>query len=138
MAMTFDRFRDLALLVWRLGLGSFFILHGWPKLTGGPERWEKLGGAMKHLGVDFAPMAWGLAGSLAEGLGGALLVVGLLTRWAASSLVLTMVVAARLHLAKGEGWMEASHAIEDGFAFFAIWILGPGRYSLDARWRGLS
>lgn len=137
MAVSFDRFRDFALLVWRVGVGTFFLLHGWPKLAGGAEKWAKLGAAMKHLGVDFAPTAWGLAAALSEGLGGLLLIVGLLVRPAAAALFFTMVVAARLHIARGEGWLEASHAAENAFAFFAIFVLGPGRYSLDARVRGV-
>ena len=34
-----DRYRDLGLLVMRVGLGLSFMAHGWPKLVGGPETW---------------------------------------------------------------------------------------------------
>ena len=53
-----DKYRDIGLLVLRTGIGGMFIMHGLPKLMGGPDKWMMLGGVMKSLGVDFAPMAW--------------------------------------------------------------------------------
>lgn len=138
MAFSWERLRDPALLIWRLGLGSMFVQHGLPKLTGGPEKWAKVGGAMKHLGVTAYPEIWGFAAALSEGLGGALLAVGLLCRPAAASLLFTMVVATTMHLRTGDSVLEASHSIEDAFAFLALMMLGPGRWSLDARWRGVA
>ena len=128
-----DRYRDVGLLVLRVGLGAMMVGHGWPKLIGGPETWERLGGAMSHLGVTAAPTAWGLAAALSESLGGVLLVLGLATRPAAASLAFTMFVAFWMHWAGGDGFRGWSHAAEDGIAFVAILLLGPGRYSLDAR-----
>ncbi len=31
---------DFGILVFRLGIGLMFIFHGYPKLVGGPEKWE--------------------------------------------------------------------------------------------------
>ncbi|MFT4627425.1 MAG: putative oxidoreductase [Myxococcota bacterium] len=130
-----DAYRDLGLLVLRVGLGAMMIGHGWPKLAGGVETWEKLGGAMAHLGITTAPAAWGLAASLSECVGGALLVLGLATRPAALSLAITMFVAFWMHFDGGDGFRGWSHAAEDGIAFLALVILGGGRYSLDERLR---
>jgi putative oxidoreductase len=138
MAFSWERLRDPALLIWRAGMGALFVAHGLPKLLGGPERWEKLGGAMKYLGIDLYPQVWGLCAALAEGVGGVLLIVGLLCRPAAASLLFTMIVASTMHLRSGDSLLEASHAMEDGFSFLALLVLGPGRWSLDARWRGVN
>lgn len=128
-----DKWRDHGLLVIRLGLGVMFVMHGWPKMAGGAKTWAKLGGAMKHLGVDFAPTLWGFAGATSELAGGVLLAVGLLFRPACTLLVATMVVAASMHLGKGDGLMGAAHAIEVGIVFLGLLLIGPGRFALDAR-----
>jgi putative oxidoreductase len=128
---------DLGLLVLRVGVGAMYaVVHGWPKLSGGPERWKKLGGAMEPFGIDFAPTAWGFLAMAAELGGGALLVLGLFTRPAAAAILCTMIVAATRHLSRGDGIGEASHAIELGVVMAALLFLGPGRHSLDARLRG--
>lgn len=125
---------DIGLLVMRVGLGAMFVVvHGWPKVAGGAERWEKLGGAMGAFGIDFAPVFWGACASFAEFLGGLLLVVGLFTRQAAAVMLTTMIVAAAMHLDKGDGLKGASHAIEVGFALIGLIGVGAGKYSLDAR-----
>lgn len=131
-----EKWRDHGLLLIRVGLGVMFVMHGWPKMAGGAAKWAKLGGAMKHLGIDFAPTLWGFAGSLSELAGGVLLALGLLFRPACVALAATMAVAATMHLGKGDGLMGASHAIEDGIVFLGLLLLGPGRFALDARMRG--
>ena len=49
-----QNFKDTGLLILRIGLGGMYLWHGWPKLSGGPERWTKLGGAM---GTDLSAAA---------------------------------------------------------------------------------
>jgi len=125
--------RDVGLLVLRAGLGVMMaFVHGWPKVAGGPETWTKLGHAMSSVGIEFGHGFFGAAAAFVELFGGLLLVVGLATRPAALLLVVTMAVAAANHLAQGDGLGGASHAIEDGIAFAALLLLGPGRYSIDA------
>ncbi len=128
-----DKWRDHGLLFIRLGLGVMFMLHGWPKLAGGAKAWAKLGKAMGHLGIDFAPTLWGFAGAISEFGGGILLALGLLFRPACTMLVATMAVAATMHISKGDGFIAASHAIEAGIVFLGLLLIGPGRFALDAR-----
>lgn len=136
MAISSDKVRDVGLLIGRIGLGAMMAgVHGWPKLIGGPERWAKLGGAMKSLGVTWQPEVWGLAAALAESVGGLLVVVGLFTRPAAAVIVFTMFVAANRDL-QGGTLADAAHPIETGLGFLLLTLLGAGRYSVDARWRG--
>jgi putative oxidoreductase len=127
--------RDVGLLIARVGMGAMFVGHGWGKITGGPEKWAKLGGAMKHLGIEFAPTFWGFMAAFAEFGGGILIALGFLFRPAAALLVCTMAVAAWMHYSKGDGFGGWSHATEAGITFLALLLIGPGRYAIEIRRR---
>lgn len=125
------RFRDEGLLLMRLGLGVMFLLHGGPKLVGGPEKWAQIGRAVGYLGIHFFPHGWGLLAALSEFGGGLCLILGLFFRPAALLMAGTMAVATTMHFGKGDGLMVASHAIELGIVFVSLALIGPGRYSID-------
>jgi len=134
--MFLDKFRDIGLLLLRLGIGFMFIVyHGFPKLAGGVDRWEGLGASMASIGITFLPVFWGFMAALAETVGAALLALGLFTRYALFFLLFTMVVAAAFHIGRGDGVKGAAHAIELGVVFLSLILIGPGKYSLDARLR---
>ena len=128
-----ETYRDHGVLFARVGLGAMFMAHGWPKLVGGPEKWEKLGGAMASFGIDFAPTFWGFSGAAAEFFGGFLLALGLATRPALFFLICTMLVATAKHLQAGDGFKGASHAAEAAIMFVGLFLIGPGRFSLDRK-----
>lgn len=128
-----ERYRDVGLLLLRLGLGAMFVWHGAPKLMRGPEAWTQIGGAMANFGITAAPVVWGFAAALAEMGGGLLLILGFATRPACFFLLVTMIVAATHHLAAGDGLAGASHAIEVGIVFLALIFVGPGRFSIDKK-----
>lgn len=128
-----DRFRDLGLLLLRVGIGGMFMFHGWPKLAGGATLWKKLGKAMTHLGIDFAPTFWGFMAAFAEFFGGLLIALGVGFRPALLLLTMTMVVAATTHLMNGERFGKASHAIEAGILFLSLILIGPGKHTLQAK-----
>lgn len=125
------RFRDEGLLLMRLGLGAMFLLHGWPKLAGGPDKWLQVGRAVSYLGIHFFHHGWGLMAALCEFGGGLCLILGLMFRPAALAMAGTMAVATTMHLGRGDGLMTASHAIELGIVFVSLALIGPGRYSVD-------
>ncbi len=75
-----DKYRDVGLLILRVGIGVMFVFHGYPKLIAGPEAWAMIGGSMKVLGIGFAQTAWGFMAALSECAGGILLAVGFFTR----------------------------------------------------------
>jgi putative oxidoreductase len=129
---SLGKFQDAALLLVRLSIGIFYvIIHGWPKLLGGPGKWEKIGAAMGNLGVTFAPEFWGLMAALTESLGAALFAIGFLFRPSSLLLAFVMGVAATMHLKAGESLSDASHAIEMGIVFLGFVFIGPGKYSFD-------
>lgn len=127
------RYRDLGLLILRIGLGVMFLWHGAPKLAGGPEKWEKIGTAMASTGINAIPIFWGFMASFAEFFGGICLILGVMFRPACTLLTITMAVAAAMHLGKGDGLKGASHAIEDGIVFLSLLLIGPGKYSIDKK-----
>ena len=134
MILTFlDKHRHIGLLILRIGLGCMFLVHGLPKLFGGPEKWERLGGAMATFGITFLPVFWGFMAAIAESLGGLCFILGLFFRPACALLTITMLVAAASHLNRGESLGEASHPIEAGIVFLSFILIGPGKYSLDEK-----
>ncbi|MEC4614797.1 DoxX family protein [Tsukamurella tyrosinosolvens] len=132
-----DTTRDLWLLVARASVGVMFFLSGWGKVAN-PKRFA----------ADFA--AWGipepdLASTVtawAELVLGALLVLGLLTRFAAAGLAVTMLGA--IYYSVWPAAVEASTTIPgflSQFFYSPEWLLllvllalagaGPGRFALD-------
>ncbi|MGV3546645.1 MAG: DoxX family protein [Pedobacter sp.] len=130
---TLGKYRNTGLLILRVGLGAMMMVHGLPKIMGGPEMWTGLGGSMKVIGINFLPTFWGLMAALAEGIGGFLLLLGLFFRPVNMLLAFTMLIAALVHFGKGEGIMGASHAIEVGIVFFSLIFIGPGKFSVDKK-----
>lgn len=131
-----DKYRDEGLLLLRVGIGLMMVYHGYPKIVGGEATWIKLGGAMKFMGITFAPAFWGFMAAAAEFLGGILLTFGLLTRLAAAMLTFTMLTAVIMKFSTGAGLAGASNALELAIVFIALLLTGPGKYSLDDKMGG--
>jgi len=135
MLSFFRNQADTGHLILRVGLGftSLFLRGIW-QLAGGPERWEEMGHAMAYLGISFAPVFWGLLGSLAEAVGGLCLLLGLFVRPAAALLVLTMfVICVYVYNTSGTLMMARAHGVELAIAYTALLFLGPGKFSLDRK-----
>ncbi len=130
---SLGKYRNTGLFILRVGLGIMMIVHGFPKLAGGPAGWEGLGGSMKVVGVNFFPMFWGFMAAVAEGVGGLFLILGIFFRPVNILLVITMIIATLVHLGKGDGIGGASHAIELAIVFFSLIFIGPGKYSMDKK-----
>jgi putative oxidoreductase len=133
MTLFENRYRthDLGLLLLRIGIGVMFTLHGYPKLMGGPEQWTQVGGAMKLVGLHFAPAFWGFMAAVAEAVGGQLLALGLFFRIACFLLLVTMLMAVLVHVSSGDDFNAYSHALESAILFLSLLLIGPGRLSLD-------
>lgn len=128
---------DGGLLVLRAGLGLMFVfMHGLPKLTGGVALWRGLGGAFNRLiGISFLPEFWGFAAAIAEFGGGLCLIAGIFFRPACALMVFTMAIAVGATIRGGEGFDGASHALELGIVLLALFLIGPGRFTLGNFWK---
>lgn len=131
--------RDFGLLILRVVVAlSVMVFHGWGKLTGGAEGWERTGGNMANLGITWMPVFWGFMAAFAEAICSALVIIGVLFRPATTLLAFTMFVAVMSHLSRppdapGAGWSAASHALELCAVFLGLTFTGPGKYSLTPR-----
>ena len=124
-----DHYRDLGLLILRLGFGlSFFWHHGYPKLAGGPQTWERIGDAVANVGIEFAHVAWGLAAALSEGIGGLLFAAGLFFRPVCVVMFGVMVFATIEQF--GREMPQPEHALKNAFVLAGLFLAGPGRYTV--------
>lgn len=130
MWSSLERYSNIGLFILRLVVGASFAMHGWPKIIGGPAKWLAVGKAVSWFGLHAGYTFFGFMAACSEFVGGICLIVGLFFRPAAVLIALTMIVAANMHLAKGDGIMTASHAIELAAVALALATLGPGRYSV--------
>ena len=126
-------YRNVGLLIIRIGLGIMFILHGFPKMFGGPDTWVEVGSAMQYLGIDFAPMFFGFMAGVTEFFGGIFLLCGLFFMPSVIFLFIVMLVATVQHIGAGDGFVSYSHSIEMAIVMFGLLFIGPGKYSLDRK-----
>ena len=117
---------NLGTLILRLGLGILMIPeHGYAKLISFAERKDQF---VDFLGLG-SPVSLALA-IFAEFFCSLLLIAGLFTRLAVIPLIITMLVAFQAHNWEFFGKYELVPAFLTGY--FAILLLGPGKFSLDA------
>lgn len=125
---------DVALLVFRVGLGGVMIAHGWNHIWGG-GRIDGTAGWFGSLGMR-SPRLHAWLASITELVGGALLVLGLLTPFGGAAVVGVMVVAWAINhrgngffiFRPGEGW---EYVMILGLCGGLIGATGAGRLSLD-------
>ncbi len=118
---------NTGLLLLRLGVGIVFIMHGWPKISGGPAQWEKIGSSMGDIGIHFLPVFWGFTAAIAEFGGGILLILGVLFRPACIFMLITMVVAMAHHVAQTQDYL---HPLLAAVVFIGLIFTGPGKYRM--------
>ncbi len=116
-------------LVARITLGVLFVSTGWGKV----HNLAKITAYFAELGIPFpgiqAPMV-----SFIELVGGALLVVGLASRFAALPLMGSMVVAIlTAQRANVHGLPDLFGLVEWTYFALLLWVAlaGPGKFSLD-------
>jgi putative oxidoreductase len=123
-----DRLQPLALLTLRVVLGVTMVAHGYGKVFGGiPHHIQ----TVSHLGL---PGWLAYFSAAAEFGGGILVMVGLLTRFAALAIAIDMAVAIwKIHWKNG---LMAEHGYEFPLALaaiaFSLIFLGAGPIALDA------
>ena len=119
------------LLILRVGVGIVFMMHGIPKLLGGPELWAKYGQAMSHIGIDFFPAFWGFMAAFAEAVGGLLILLGLAFLPATLILSFTMLIAFWMHFSTDADFVKYSHPLKSLIVFISLAVTGPGKYRLS-------
>jgi putative oxidoreductase len=126
----FPRSVDLALLALRIWLGLTMLLnHGRAKLMGFSQMADKFSDP-----VGFGPTTSLSLAIFAEVVCSALVAMGFLTRFAA--LVLVIFLAVAFILVHGRA-LSGANSGELAFVylagFFAIFLAGPGRFSIDRK-----
>jgi putative oxidoreductase len=126
-----ERYRNLGLLVARGIPGVVFLYHGWQKLDRG---FDGTSGFLDSLGVPIPDvMAYIL--TFGELIGGALLIVGFLTRLVALAFIVEMTLAILLVkidiglIAEGGAGAELDLTLIAAMA--AVACFGPGSLSVD-------
>ena len=118
---------DIGALIMRVGFGTWMLIgHGIPKLQ------KFMAGPPFQFGD---PLGLGVTASFyliffAEFFCSILLILGLLTRLAVIPLFIGMLVVVTL-VKWGQGFGEMEMALLYLTSFLAIFMLGPGKYSLD-------
>lgn len=132
---NFTKLQEPALIVLRLVVGAIFLWAGYAKLTfwsGVPEGMQMTAGMLNL--TKFL--------SIVEPLGGAALIAGFLTRWAATGLAIIMVGAffilkfmmqAPFFTGPQGSGLDYITLIFAGC--FALMAFGPGKWSVDAVWK---
>ena len=117
---------DVGLLLLRIVFGLLLMHYGWEKFSN-YAAWSK----------DF-PDPLGISSSLslalcifAELFCAAFLVVGLLSRTVLIPLIINMLVVIVL-VHQNDPFKEKEHAISFLIPFIALFLTGPGKYSIDA------
>jgi putative oxidoreductase len=128
---------DIALLILRLFIGVCFVVHALGKLgLVGPGNLNGFAGWLKSMGLPFPELQARLA-MLSELIGGVLITLGLMTRVGLVLCFATMCVAAVIGH-KGGGYLVTNNPPGNEYAVnlaaicVAMFLLGPGTYSLDA------
>jgi putative oxidoreductase len=120
---------NLGLLALRVFTGIGLITHGYTKIPPSAQFVEGVG----KLGFP-APQVFAWAAGLSEAAGGALLIVGLLTRPSAFFVLFTMAVAAfGQHAA--DPFATKEKALLYGFIALFFLLAGAGEWSVDALMR---
>jgi putative oxidoreductase len=144
--MTQDpKLRGWGFLILRISVASMLAtFHGWGKLSGAIAyiSWGQEWGFLQFvasIGFPF-PTFFALCATLAEFFGCLLLALGLLTRYAAGLIAITMSVAVFYHLRTDLGFELAGLYLASSLFFV---LAGPGSISLDQRlginsWRNIS
>jgi putative oxidoreductase len=123
---------DIGITLIRVVVGAIMIRHGAAKVMAGVSTWRWLGQQMQVFGIHFFPVFWGLCCVAAELVGGAALLVGFGTHFAAFFLTCNMLVAVLMHLTKGDAVEVVEFPVLLFTCAIAFMLIGGGALSFDA------
>jgi putative oxidoreductase len=121
----------LAWPVVRIACGWNLAVHGWGKVTRGPQAFVK---PFADLGFEPA-IAWVWGGLAIEFVGGIALILGLFTRFWAAAAAIELAIISVLYWNNGFAWLNRGYeyTLLWGLCCFAIALRGGGPYSLDRK-----
>ena len=117
---------NITLLVLRVGIGLLMLGHGIPKihmLISGDIQFPSVMGMSPTISLALAVFS--------EVVCSILLLIGLLTRYAAIPLILTMLAAVFI-IHRGDPFAKQELGIHYLIVYIALFMLGGGKYSFDA------
>jgi len=132
-----SRVGDTVLLAGRVAMGIVFFQSGAAKLGA----LDAFSTSLANRGVPFSGF-WGPVGAISEFVGGAAIILGLGTRYAAALIVIFVIVATAISHRYWEFAEPAARRMQQGQFYKNLAILGgalflfvcaAGRFSLDAR-----
>ena len=126
-------YRNIGLLILRVGLGSVYTLQGIPILFGGPERWISHGAIVEQMGIGVEPMFFGFLAGITEFFGGLLLLAGLFYRQVLILFILVVLALMASYVGQGADYAMISHQLKMAIVFMSMIFIGPGKYSIDNR-----
>jgi len=130
------RLSNLVLLVGRLAMGFIFFQSGAAKLGA----LSVFSASLSNRGVPF-PGFWGPVGAISEFVGGAAIILGLGTRWAALLIIIFVMAATGIAHRYWEIVEPAARRLQEGQFYknlaiiggaLFLFVCGAGRFSLDA------
>jgi putative oxidoreductase len=134
MALGFlGRYREVGLLILRVGVGAIFLKTGWP-LISNPGKWQGLGEALAAVGFTPSPTVakvFGFLAALSQFGGGICLILGFFFRPACIMMAGTMAVALAMHLKGGDPFQVFLPSLESLIVFVSLMFIGPGKISIE-------
>lgn len=130
------RISDSVLLVGRLAMGFIFFQSGAAKLAA----LSAFSMSLSNRGVPFSEF-WGPVDAISEFVGGAAIILGLGTRWAAILIVLFVIAASGISHRYWEFIEPVTRRLQEGQFYknlaiiggaLFLFVCGAGRFSLDA------
>jgi len=124
----YDCAQPWAWVIIRVVCGWNLLIHGWGKVSRGPQAFAK---AFADMGFDSMVWVWGALAI--EFVGGIALIVGLFTRFFAAAAAIEMAIIMALYWSNGFGWLSRGYeyVLLWGAVCLAIALRGGGPYSLD-------
>lgn len=131
-----ESLKEWSYLLLRVVTGAVFFMHGYQKLTE-----LTVSGVAQNIITGALhwqpPLLWAYLLTYGELIGGALLILGLLTHWAAKvSAFIALVALVFVHLKSGFFIMNGGYEYILTLLAASIYLMavGGGKYSLDTQW----
>jgi putative oxidoreductase len=125
-----EKKREFGLLLLRLGIGFFFMVHGLQKIVAGPLLWGELGEILSIYGIKASPVMTGWLLVFLEMSGGLLLASGIFAHFSCLMLLTVTSVSLGMCLSFGLPFADYAHPLESTIILLSLMWIGPGNYTV--------